>query len=323
MSSLYPKECFSCVRQQTFAVQPELFLADPRKGEDPAKIYGLFSRLGFTILGKPEGGKREFAASNVSLSAFEEIRQLSLEAHQMNTSMLYSPAAASTPAPASAGANAGNECQSPAYTVTFNMGKLKGKTPAQVCLEYGDDAYEILNTQYNFLYDNQEKYPGNKRLMEAILDASKLHAAGKIKATAAATVTVPEQVKPSIMIYSVMHGNPHKEHPTIRGNFYCHDTKIVWNVGNNYPVSVTIENYYAPIRTDDLGKINVEVSKKLADTVKHLEFKLTGAEWLHCLAMIEKSMTRFEMVHAREIEIAIATCDKENRDAANAASRAM
>lgn len=312
MGSMYPKECYSCVRQQTFAVQPELFLADAAKGEDPAKIYGQFSRLTLTILGKPDNGKREFVSSNVSLEAMEEIKQLSIEAHEMNTRSLYSPA------PLAQG-DAGGEESSPAYTVAFTMGNLKGKTPAQVCLEQGDAAKDVLNTQYKFLKSNVAKYPANQKLMDAISDASKLMAAGKLSASAAGKA--PVQNRPCIPIYGVMHGNPHKEHPSRKDYFYCHDTKIMWNVGNNYPVSVTIENYYAPIRTDELGKINVEVSKKLLDTVKKLEFKLTSAEWLHCISMIEKTMSRFEIVHGREIENAIAACDKANREAAKVAPR--
>lgn len=309
MSSNYPKEAYSCVRQQTFAVQPELFLANPEKGEDPAKIYGQFSRIIFTILGKPESGKRNFVTSNVSLEMFEEIKQISLEAHGENTKYQYS----STQVKSEKTLIEGN---SPAYTVAFTTGNLKGKTPAQVFWENEPEkAAEILDKQYAFLADNVDRYPGNQKSMDAIKDALTLLMNGKlIQYKPAATATAV--ARPCITIFKAMHGNPYKPHSERKDYFACHETKILWNVGDNYPVSVSIENYYAPIKKDDFGRINVEIGKKLSDCTKKLEFRLTGAEWLHCLAMIEKSMVRFEMVHAKQIENAIETCDRNNRIAA-------
>lgn len=307
MASKNPKECWSCVRQQTIAVQPELYLADPYRkdkdgndaGEDPAKIWGEFSRVKFTIIGKD----KKFATSSISIKKqdpFKGIEARSRFAFEENERRSLSGAAA----------QAGGQTQtSSAYTLAFKMGNLKGKTPAQILLENGDKGREILNQQYAFLAKNAAKYAENKLMMQAISEAADLYKKGELKAENAAPAPAA-----TYEIFSQLHGNIHKQHESRKGYYHCHEIKIGWQFGMNYPVSVEISNYYAPIEQDSVGRINVQRDKKLQDdTFVRCEFKLTGDEWLDCLEDIDTRKNVFVTAHAKDIENNIQKCDADNR----------
>ena len=50
----------------------------------------------------------------------------------------------------------GNEVDSPAYTVRFTNGTMKGKTPAQVLAEDPGNGSDALNRQYKWLQSNRK-----------------------------------------------------------------------------------------------------------------------------------------------------------------------
>lgn len=284
--SMYPDEPVSIVRQQTFAAKPVLSLADPSTGEDPAKIYSKFSRINLTILGTVNG-KKEFVSSNLDLSSLEEIKENTHLCKQEEFNRKIHPSAAPSAA------------SSPAYTVAFAMGPLKGKTPAQVIAEQGAEAGgKTLNGQFTFLKNNLEKHPANQKIMDAITDAGNLMKTGSLKTTNAA----PSAAGRADIYPSALKGNIHKEHPEAKGNYFCHDTKIEWQFGNNYPVVITISNFYAPIQKDaQTGKIQVMSMKKLEGSEKKKEIRLTSAEWLHALSMIDKTIWMYETLHMSAI----------------------
>jgi hypothetical protein len=129
-------------------------------GESPLKIFkDPFSRYTFVII-----ENRDAVTCNVHLEDLEAMRLNANYAYEK-----YMDSKSITMSMTDGGA-------SPAFTVQFTMGDLKGKTPAQVLSENGYEAgKEILNKQYAFLKKNVEKYKANQKVLDAIKDAAKLN----------------------------------------------------------------------------------------------------------------------------------------------------
>lgn len=63
------------------------------------------------------------------------------------------------------------ESDSATYTERFQMGALKGKSPSDVLNAEGKSGKDTLREQYKFLKKKAEKFPVNKKLMNAITEA--------------------------------------------------------------------------------------------------------------------------------------------------------
>ena len=74
--------------------------------------------------------------------------------------------------------------------------------------------------------------------------------------------------------------------------------EIHWNVGNTYPVEITIRNYWAPVNVMDDGTIRV-AQKEATDRVEKT-MRIGEAEWLNHLRTIRDDMTTFEVLHSKE-----------------------
>ena len=198
-----------------------------------------------------------------------------------------------------------------AYSVCFKSGNLKGKTPAQVLLDDPAGGRSTLQSQRDFLSKNVSKYPANQEVIDAIDAAVSLSNAGKLSADKVTASSIPATGY-------VLHD----------ADFLCHvDTtkqlqdishlKISWEFGQNYPVCIFIENYQAKVSVGTDGKQNVDSNHI---NIKQMKMKITSDEWLNCLSRMKSCMRNFEMLHAREAFSDAAKLDKENADAAKAAS---
>ena len=201
--------------------------------------------------------------------------------------------------------------------LTINFGNLSGKTPYQVLMEgnVGDPSVvamnkEALTNQRRFMADQLTKFPKNQQVIDCIDAALFLidPATGLLKPGAASTQTGTPQAAESapsggfgeITIYkSAPKGNKHKRDEKT-GLYLTTEAEIKWKLGKDYPVEVTLTNYLAPIKFFDGGRQVTEVGKKDRSSEKKHTFRLTAAQWLNCLYMMELNKFLFASIHAQE-----------------------
>lgn len=163
---------------------------------------------------------------------------------------------------------------SPAFTVRFNMGRLKGRTAADV-LKNDTDGRNILLSQEEYLKQNLDKYPGNMKYIEAIDDLWKHE--GEI-----GDKSVPEELKiPIAKFYK----------PSIRNEkSYAASMKIYCAPKESYPIKVTIDNFF--LDSDGNKETNTAMSKSM---------DLSMEEWNTALWKIRSNMSQFEYLYASKI----------------------
>lgn len=266
----YPIEVASVVRKnKTFAINSFLVKADGYEGESPYKTYGKFSRYQFSIVDFTSG-ERKTVTSNLRISDIPIIKEKSLIALEKNMFAM----------------NDINNYQSKANTVKFLSGALKGKTPAQVILEGQKE--EIIR-QRNFLIANLNKYPGNRTILEAIDEAINLYKQNKLESNS---------ISGQICIYNAgLHPLTRKK----REDGYCqgYDMSILWVLGQSYPVTLEIKNFYADVVNLPDGRLNVRNIDK--SSLLNLNISMTDAEWMNIVDSIERNLRMFEFLHAKNI----------------------
>jgi len=296
----YPWDIWSAVRKQTMSVEAHLFPAeafpkDPQEeGESPLTGHSGYSRFVVTVINAEKVALsanipiREIAGIDAK-TKFAATKQFEYDCRQKS------------------------EGVSPAYTVKITTGTFKGKTPAEVLLENPANR-EKLTSHYNWLKENLAKYPNNKHQMEAIIEASNLEKAGNLKGEVSDT-----GYKPSVKIYEAPMRPLASKKREEDGKWLVYEFYIKWNVGDNYPVSVEIVNYYAPVEKKPDGTLNVKVSERDNESIRKNEMKLTAEEWLNANRSINSVLSQFEMLHAKSNFDAARRADKENYEKAKSA----
>ena len=201
--------------------------------------------------------------------------------------------------------------------LTINFGNLSGKTPYQVLMEgnVGDPAVvaknrEALANQRKFMADQLGKFPKNQQVIDCIDAAFFLidPATGLLKPGAASAQAGTPQTAESapsggfgeITIYkSAPKGNKYKKDEKT-GLYLTTEAEIKWKLGKDYPVEVTLTNYLAPIKFFKDGRQVTEVGNKDKNSEKRHTFRLTAAQWLNCLYMMELNKFLFASIHAQE-----------------------
>lgn len=287
----YPYDAVSYVRKKTFSIQPRF----ARQTEDkPLQIFDTtFSRFVFTVIANSKA-----AYGNVPVDMLAEIKANTDFSHTKHMENKYAKRNVT-------------ENNSPAYTVRFFSGNLKGKTPVDVLVENGEKGKQMLNDQYKWLKDNLAKYPANQKIMDAIIDAGKLDFKN-LSDTQASSIAPIELFNISCR-------------PLIRkkredGKCFCYEVKAEWDVSKNYPVSVEITNYYAPVTKKEDGTLNVSLSKKDKSSEIKNEFNMTAAEWLNAVRKMEALENGFIEMHLKEAFSLADKAETANRTAAQKAS---
>lgn len=267
MSSNYPFEIVSLVQKKTFSVEARF--SDPDESH-PLEIMGSkFSRFVFAIISDGNA-----ISANIPVNLLPDIRrrtdyamtrQLNQESHQ---------------------AVGGN---SPAFTTQFRFGPLSGKTPAQVIAE-DPEGKDKLTNQYLILQQQLARYPGNQKLMDAIDDAFK-----QTPATLKAKTIPPFNIS---LLSIGCRPLIRKKRPD--GFCPCYEASAVWNSAMNYPVTVTIQRYYAPVVTLNTGVLNVQLARKEQSTAETKQFSMMASDWLYVVRQMESSRDLFEMLHAKD-----------------------
>lgn len=270
----YPYDIVSIVRKKTFSIVPSFVLRD-KEDDSPLKVFkDPFSRFVFTII---ENG--DAITANIPI---EQLLPMRLKSENCYNKMQDKDSA---PAVVGAGGN------SPAYTITFKAGKNKGRTPADILLNE-PNGKDILQSEYDWLKSNLEKYPANRTIMSAIEDAAKNVKAGSGTASAAPAfrpVTVLDVgARPLV-----------RKTKQVNGELYCetYECSVAWDFNNKYPVRVTIQRYYAPFTKEENGLLHVYPNRKEQSTAKTHTFDMTADEWMNSLQAMEDARVEFRMLH--------------------------
>lgn len=276
MDTKYPLEVGSIIRKdKSFSITSYLYRANGHEGEAPYDVYGKFSRFVFSILDM-SGGIRKSTRINVNPNDVADIVKRSEYA-------LHKQIEAECETPVEQTGN--NACL--ANSVTFNMGTLKGKTPLSVLAEGNA---EELKKQRVFLQANVGKYPANQKLINAIDDAFKQQMNGN-------PLNVQTSVKTaSICLYS-SGMKPQQRKKRADGKCEVNEMKITWDVGNKYPVTIEIVNYYATVIRFQDGRLNVKEPDPSSRVV--LRAKAGEAEWMNILRKMETNMQMFEILQTK------------------------
>ena len=178
-----------------------------------------------------------------------------------------------------------------AKTIQIANGELKGKTPVQVLLENPNNLAK-LQSQYNWLEQNLGAYPKNQTQMDAIKEAVYMQKNNLLEETQANEVLETGQIS----LYSPVPKTLVRKKDPKTGLCPVYEISITWTLGDNYPISIRIDNYEAPVREFQNGRLNPDRSKAVnRQTATH---RLSETEWFNCIYRIESHMRRFEYLYA-------------------------
>ena len=139
---------------------------------------------------------------------------------------------------------------------------------------------------------NLSKYPANQKQIDAINEAIELFNTGKLgKAT---------ETLPVMEIYSCP---PKNVKPLDKeGRFTIYDVSITYDFSKGLPVTVTVNNCFAPVKTDSGNEI--EMSK--AVDKKMLSMSLSEAEWFQMIDSMKAQKIMFEsMTYPEQLKLAV------------------
>lgn len=273
MNLANPREAFSIVRNQTFALENQLVRATAKDGFEPLKFYHKkFARFPAVII----NDKHKAATGNIPVRDIPDILKRGSFAYNKELENSMQPV---------------NEDTSPAYKVIIPSGSLKGKTPAQVLIEQGSEqGIKALQQHYNWLKSNLNKYPKNKEQMDAIADAVKLESENKLDANNSSSTGIFDIYTPGLR-------------PLNRKNkndlFFVYEIKMYWQFGNRYPFVVEITNFYAPVKTEENGMKKVMVKDKDTSSEIKNTMYLSASEYAQMEYMIKTNMRTFEDMMAK------------------------
>lgn len=281
-------------------------------GESPLETFGRASHFRLTIINE----QRKPVYANIRMKELPDMIEKSLFArrHDLEES-LRRTRPQSPPAPSS-GQTTGpsQDTSSPAYSFVIRMGRLKGMTPVQALLA-GKEAE--LRNQVSFLSQNIARYPNNQVQIDAIQDAFRLRDNGQLVENAAAPLPAA-----SAGYFNIL---TEDKRPLIRntrpdGKCLCYELKIDYAFSQAYPVSVEIVHYYAPVRKNENGTLNVLTSEMDQSTYIKNTMRLSAAEWMDAIYCIRRHMDQCSFLYAGQVFNDSSACLQQNMASAGYSS---
>ena len=276
----YPMQIVSIKQEKngvkkTLGIDARLSAPDLSKETEksmPLEMHNGFSRFVLTLIQK-EGDTRLYPKANIPANDAYYIIEKTKEA----MAALASPIGLSNP-----------QTKSPAYTERFQMGNLKGKTPAQVLLTMSDGTTQLIE-QGKFLAANVAKYPANQKLIDAIKDAIHLQHEGLLSNDEAENGSSGTEI--------VIYDNPMKplrSQQLENGDCMVYGIKIVCDLTRKLPFSITVNNCYAPIKVTEKGTLNPQMSKSHDKISVSMNF--SEKDWFAVINRMERTLINFESV---------------------------
>ena len=297
----YPKD-ITIAREKTLVFTSELSLATAAEGYSPIRVYNDFSRFAVALINEA----KKAVTANIPISEIENIVQMSHAAQVVDLQTTVTPTQMA--ASAMGGSTEGDQAMiSVANSIRIANGSLKGKTPAEVLAEDSEGGAKALTSQREWLKKNLERYPVNQKQIDAIEAALMLSKAGKLSDAQSTSSSAKGR---EITLYKAEY------RPLVRkarddGKCPVYHIVIKWCIGQDYPVSVRITNYFAPVAKNAQGLYNVQASQ--AENRVDTEMCLTASEWNNTLRELKTAMFQFEVLHARDCINDAEDCEKRNK----------
>ena len=190
------------------------------------------------------------------------------------------------------------------YTYRFPMGKLKGKTAAEI-LSNETDGKELLLTQRKFLEANVSKFKANAAQIKIIDEAIALFEGGKLEKVEA------DSSLDSIVLYET--ATKYMSTEDKRGYHKVYSLKIEKDPAKtSYPYKITIMNACAPLHTNKLGLPVADMSK--AEDNRSTDISVSEAEWYSFIKTLSDTVTGFRNMVLPQQILKAAEINKKNME---------
>lgn len=286
---LYPNQCESVGRGKVAGkgqiLSIEAQLAEAKNGTSPLEMHANYSRFVCTLIDRSPDVKQNYnkdviyPMANIPADEVEIIRSKTNSMVMMK--ILYESGTTIF------AKEIDSQCNGPAYTQKLMVGNFRGKTPAQILAE-NPSAVNDLEKTAEWLKDRISSHAGNKAQYEAIIDGVKLIKNGLLNVESTGTKT-----------FFTIHQSDFKplmSHTRKDGKTLVYAISINCDISKYIPYSVSIENYYAPVKKAADSTLNV-VTQQAIDRVKST-MNLTEKEWLNMVRRMERSLNMFEDIQA-------------------------
>ncbi len=261
----------------TLAVECHMYPAKVSDEISPQNLFGKYTRLIFSMIRSGKSVK-----ANVNFDDLPDIVERTNFARQKVYESELSP---------SAQAETTDEALPLAYTTTFGMGPFKGRTPADVVMENPEGNREKLQEQYKFLQANVAKYSRNQVIMDAITNAYELYKAGKLEKKTAKPASGR-----SFEIYKSGY-RPQTREKREDGMCKVREMSVICNIGNRYPIELTISEYFAPV-TNINGKLNVQAAATDQASIRKMTAYMSMKDWNNLISKIKDQKAAFIAAHS-------------------------
>ena len=278
----YPEEIFKVVRRskdgttKTFSVDEKFAW---NMSSDSPLIPESYSRIALSVFTAKSGKRLQYAQANIQEAELCQLIEKSKACVAM--AMADSP---SSPAGQS-------------HQVELN-GKYKGKTPAEL-LASGTPRADLEN-QKKWLESNLQRYPGNRKMIEAIDEALSAQAGGSLSQIASSSIKV-------FTTGTRFKGRAGQERPNL---MYVLDVGFSRATRN---FSVSFVNWLAPVTKLPDGR--VQFQQRPDGEVTRVGVTLSAEEWLQFIGNLERIHNAFVSVTFAGVWNAVQKSVEENRRA--------
>lgn len=189
------------------------------------------------------------------------------------------------------------------YTYKFPMGKVKGKTAAEI-LAAGDEGKELLLNQRKFLEGNAAKYKSNAAQMNIIDEALDLYAKNALK-----EVSGEEDTSEPIVLYET----PVKYFSGAdkTGKHIMYSLKIEKDPAKDmYPYKITIMNCKTTLRKNSAGLETADM--KNAEDIVKCDISVSESDWYSFIKTISDMTVSFRNLMLAQQIVLAAEINKKN-----------
>jgi hypothetical protein len=193
-----------------------------------------------------------------------------------------------------------------AFTMRFFSGDFKTKTPIEVLTENAKNKDKML-ANISWLNENADNYPKNNDLIKGIKQAVALLDSGALDGVE--SESGPSQ-KGTITIYDqkmkFLSSTKDSE-----GRCLTYNISLICDLDRKYPFVITIENYYAFVKTTATGGANVELSGAVGHTKSTMY--VTEIEFVTLVNKMYQTMRDYQGMHFAERYELKEKIDSDNR----------
>lgn len=262
---------------KTLATTAEFYA--PSKNDDLPFREPNLSRLDMSLISKTSA-ETDVLVFNIPAREINEVK--------LKTEIAVRELMLSTPVEETAGRGEGFS-SSPAFTVPLMLTAFKGKTAGEV-LSADPSKKDELIAGRGYLEKNLERYPANKKQIDAINNAIELLEIGEL--------TVGEPIsKPSANVLTIYkREHKHKAKKDENGNNLIYSIAITCDPTKNMPFEISVMNCYAPLVTSSSGQTIVKMAS--AVNVKRLSMSLSDSEWIALVGQAYDLYENFKRINA-------------------------